>query len=86
MDKVPQLSKEELTDVIAGNVAQTGETGFSVARTALRGFDGSENSTQSRAKSGETSRTRGMPRSVRTFTPRSLVTRGRRQGLTLRPR
>src|SRR5688572_9042015 len=40
MDKVPQLPKEELTDIIAGNVAQTGETGFSVARTAsiLAGF------------------------------------------------
>jgi acetyl-CoA C-acetyltransferase len=40
MDKVPQLPKEELVDVIAGNVAQTGETGFSVARTAsiLAGF------------------------------------------------
>src|SRR3954470_6418499 len=40
MDKVPQLAKEDLTDVIAGNVAQTGETGFSVARTAsiLAGF------------------------------------------------
>ncbi|HUP86982.1 MAG TPA: acetyl-CoA C-acyltransferase [Acidimicrobiales bacterium] len=40
MDKVPQLPKEELTDIIAGNVAQTGETGFSVARTSsiLAGF------------------------------------------------
>jgi len=40
MAKVPQLAKEDLTDVIAGNVAQTGETGFSVARTAsiLAGF------------------------------------------------
>jgi acetyl-CoA C-acetyltransferase len=40
MDKVPELPKEELVDVIAGNVAQTGETGFSIARTAsiLAGF------------------------------------------------
>jgi len=40
MDKVPQLDKTEITDIIAGNVAQTGETGFSVARTAgiLAGF------------------------------------------------
>jgi acetyl-CoA C-acetyltransferase len=40
MDKVPQLDKTEISDVIAGNVAQTGETGFSVARTAtiLAGF------------------------------------------------
>src|SRR5688572_22654694 len=34
LDKVPQLPKEQIVDVIAGNVAQTGETGFSVARTA----------------------------------------------------
>ena len=34
LDKVPQLPKEDIVDVIAGNVAQTGETGFSVARTA----------------------------------------------------
>jgi acetyl-CoA C-acetyltransferase len=40
MAKVPELPKEELVDVIAGNVAQTGETGFSIARTAsiLAGF------------------------------------------------
>jgi acetyl-CoA C-acetyltransferase len=34
LDKVPELPKEDIADVIAGNVAQTGETGFSVARTA----------------------------------------------------
>ena len=34
LDKVPALPKEDIVDVIAGNVAQTGETGFSVARTA----------------------------------------------------
>ena len=34
LDKVPELPKEDIVDVIAGNVAQTGETGFSVARTA----------------------------------------------------
>lgn len=40
MDKVPQLEKSDISDIIAGNVAQTGETGFSVARTAgiLAGF------------------------------------------------
>jgi len=40
MDKVPQLDKTEIGDVIAGNVAQTGETGFSIGRTAtiLAGF------------------------------------------------
>ncbi len=40
MDKVPQLDKTEISDIIAGNVAQNGETGFSVARTAgiLAGF------------------------------------------------
>src|SRR3954451_21118102 len=54
------------------------------ARTALRGLDGSGNSTQSRAKAEETSRTRGMPRAVRTFPPRSLMTRMRTRGLTLR--
>jgi acetyl-CoA C-acetyltransferase len=32
--KVPELDPIEITDVICGNVAQTGETGFSVARTA----------------------------------------------------
>ncbi|CAA9245170.1 MAG: 3-ketoacyl-CoA thiolase @ Acetyl-CoA acetyltransferase [uncultured Acidimicrobiales bacterium] len=40
MEKVPQVDKNEITDIIAGNVAQTGETGFSIARTAgiLAGF------------------------------------------------
>ncbi len=40
MAKVPQLDKTEISDIIAGNVAQSGETGFSVARTAgiLAGF------------------------------------------------
>jgi acetyl-CoA C-acetyltransferase len=32
--KVPELAPTEITDVICGNVAQTGETGFSIARTA----------------------------------------------------
>src|SRR5688500_16936546 len=34
MDQVPQVKKEDVQDVIAGNVAQAGETGFSIARTA----------------------------------------------------
>ncbi|MEA3075962.1 MAG: acetyl-CoA C-acetyltransferase [Actinomycetota bacterium] len=40
MDKVPALDRSEIVDIIAGNVAQTGETGFSIARTAgiLAGF------------------------------------------------
>jgi acetyl-CoA C-acetyltransferase len=40
MDKVPQVQKVDVQDIIAGNVAQAGETGFSVARTAgiLAGF------------------------------------------------
>jgi acetyl-CoA C-acetyltransferase len=40
MDQVPQVQKGDVQDVIAGNVAQTGETGFSIARTAsiLAGF------------------------------------------------
>jgi len=40
MDKVPALNRSEIVDIIAGNVAQTGETGFSIARTAgiLAGF------------------------------------------------
>jgi acetyl-CoA C-acetyltransferase len=40
MDKVPALPKEQINDVIAGNVAQTGETGFSIGRTSaiLAGF------------------------------------------------
>ncbi len=43
MDQVPQVSKDDVQDVIAGNVAQTGETGFSIARTAsiLAGFPSS---------------------------------------------
>lgn len=32
--KVPELDPVEITDVVCGNVAQTGETGFSIARTA----------------------------------------------------
>jgi acetyl-CoA C-acetyltransferase len=32
--EVPELDPVEIVDVICGNVAQTGETGFSVARTA----------------------------------------------------
>ena len=40
MDKVPQVPKEAVVDIICGNVAQQGETGFSIARTAgiLAGF------------------------------------------------
>jgi acetyl-CoA C-acetyltransferase len=40
MDKVPQVNKEDIVDIICGNVAQQGETGFSIARTAgiLAGF------------------------------------------------
>jgi acetyl-CoA C-acetyltransferase len=40
MDKVPQVGKEDVVDIICGNVAQQGETGFSIARTAgiLAGF------------------------------------------------
>jgi acetyl-CoA C-acetyltransferase len=40
MDQVPQLRREDVADIICGNVAQTGETGFNVARTAgiLAGF------------------------------------------------
>ena len=40
MDKVPQVNKEDVVDIICGNVAQQGETGFSIARTAgiLAGF------------------------------------------------
>jgi acetyl-CoA C-acetyltransferase len=40
MDKVPEVSKEDVVDIICGNVAQQGETGFSIARTAgiLAGF------------------------------------------------
>ncbi|MGH8994468.1 MAG: acetyl-CoA C-acyltransferase [Acidimicrobiales bacterium] len=40
MDKVPQVDKADVVDIICGNVAQQGETGFSIARTAgiLAGF------------------------------------------------
>jgi acetyl-CoA C-acetyltransferase len=34
MDKVPEVSKDQIVDIICGNVAQSGETGFSIARTA----------------------------------------------------
>ncbi len=40
MDKVPEVDKSDVVDIICGNVAQQGETGFSIARTAgiLAGF------------------------------------------------
>jgi acetyl-CoA C-acetyltransferase len=40
MDKVPEVDREDIVDIICGNVAQQGETGFSIARTAgiLAGF------------------------------------------------
>jgi acetyl-CoA C-acetyltransferase len=40
MDKVPEVDKSDIFDIICGNVAQQGETGFSIARTAglLAGF------------------------------------------------
>ncbi len=40
MDKVPEVDKADVVDIICGNVAQQGETGFSIARTAgiLAGF------------------------------------------------
>jgi acetyl-CoA C-acetyltransferase len=40
MDKVPEVDRGDIFDIICGNVAQTGETGFSIARTAgiLAGF------------------------------------------------
>src|ERR671916_663049 len=40
MDKVPEVDRSEVQDIICGNVAQTGETGFNIARTAgiLAGF------------------------------------------------
>jgi acetyl-CoA C-acetyltransferase len=40
MDKVPQVDRSEVQDIICGNVAQSGETGFNIARTAgiLAGF------------------------------------------------
>ncbi|MFA5565230.1 MAG: acetyl-CoA C-acyltransferase [Acidimicrobiia bacterium] len=34
MEKVPQINKEDVQDVLIGNVAQSGETGFNIARTA----------------------------------------------------
>ncbi|HET6948775.1 MAG TPA: acetyl-CoA C-acyltransferase [Acidimicrobiales bacterium] len=34
MDKVPQVDRTEIQDIICGNVAQAGETGFNIARTA----------------------------------------------------
>jgi acetyl-CoA C-acetyltransferase len=40
MDEVPQVDRSDVQDIICGNVAQTGETGFNIARTAgiLAGF------------------------------------------------
>lgn len=40
MDKVPEVDRADVSDIICGNVAQQGETGFSIARTAgiLAGF------------------------------------------------
>src|SRR5690606_13714953 len=40
MAKVPEVPVEDVQDIICGNVAQTGETGFNIARTAgiLAGF------------------------------------------------
>jgi acetyl-CoA C-acetyltransferase len=40
MDKVPEVNHEDIVDIICGNVAQQGEVGFSIARTAgiLAGF------------------------------------------------
>ena len=40
MSKVPAVDKADVVDIICGNVAQAGETGFSIARTAgiLAGF------------------------------------------------
>ncbi|MGY6502003.1 MAG: acetyl-CoA C-acyltransferase [Acidimicrobiales bacterium] len=34
MEKVPQVAKEDVQDILCGNVAQSGETGFNIARTA----------------------------------------------------
>ena len=34
MEKVPQVQKEDVQDILCGNVAQAGETGFNIARTA----------------------------------------------------
>ena len=40
MDKVPDVDRADVQDIICGNVAQTGETGFNIGRTAgiLAGF------------------------------------------------
>jgi acetyl-CoA C-acetyltransferase len=40
MDTVPQVDRADVQDIICGNVAQTAETGFNIARTAgiLAGF------------------------------------------------
>ncbi|HZM29824.1 MAG TPA: acetyl-CoA C-acyltransferase [Acidimicrobiales bacterium] len=40
MDQVPEVDRADVQDIICGNVAQTGETGFNIARTAgiLAGF------------------------------------------------
>ena len=40
MDQVPQVDRTDVQDIICGNVAQTAETGFNIARTAgiLAGF------------------------------------------------
>jgi acetyl-CoA C-acetyltransferase len=40
MAKVPEVPREDVQDIICGNVAQQGETGFNIARTAgiLAGF------------------------------------------------
>jgi acetyl-CoA C-acetyltransferase len=40
MDQVPQVDRPDVQDIICGNVAQTAETGFNIARTAgiLAGF------------------------------------------------
>jgi acetyl-CoA C-acetyltransferase len=40
MDQVPPVDRADVQDIICGNVAQTGETGFNIARTAgiLAGF------------------------------------------------
>lgn len=34
LDKVPELDPVEIIDVVCGNVANTGETGFSIGRSA----------------------------------------------------
>jgi len=34
MDKVPDVDRADVQDIICGNVAQTGETGFNIGRTA----------------------------------------------------